>query len=93
MVMDTIQIRLSKGQITKLDDLVKTGMYSSRADVIRDSVRRLIIDRSTAAMVGIAPNTGDSVKEVRELRKKLSKEKFDLDEINSYSIHPRVEKH
>lgn len=28
-------------------------------------------------MIGIIPNTGDSVKEIREIRKKLSKEKFD----------------
>lgn len=33
--------------------------------------------------IGTLPNTGDSVKEVREIRKKLSKEKFDLEEINN----------
>jgi hypothetical protein len=32
--------------------------------------------------VGSIPNTGDSVEEVREIRKKSSKEKVDLDEIN-----------
>ena len=29
-------------------------------------------------------NTGDSVKEVREIRKKLSKGKIDLKKLNSY---------
>lgn len=38
--------------------------------------------RKVKRMVGILPNTGDSVKEIREIRKKLSKEKFDLNEIN-----------
>lgn len=31
--------------------------------------------------IGSVPNTGDSVKEIREIRKKLSK--IDLDEINT----------
>jgi len=30
------------------------------------------------------PDTGDSVKEIREIRKKLSKERFDLEEINNF---------
>ncbi len=33
-------------------------------------------------LIGIIPNTGDSVKEIRIIRKQLSKERFDLDEIN-----------
>ncbi len=78
MVMDTIQVRLSHGLVTKIDDLVETGVYSSRSDVLRDAVRRLVLDK----LVGILPNTGDSVKEIKELRKQLSKEKFDLEAIN-----------
>ena len=78
MVMDTVQIRVSHGLIEKVDDLVETGMYANRSDVIRDAVRQLVLDK----MVGIIPNSGDSVKEVRELRKKLSQEKFNLEEIN-----------
>ena len=80
MVMDTLQIRLSEGLVKNIDNLVKTGIYSSRSYVIRDAVRRLVIDK----LVGIIPNTGDSVAEIREIRKKLS-ENFslkDLDEIN-----------
>ena len=78
MVMDTIQIRLSHGLVERIDDLVGTGIYANRSDAVRDAVRRLVLDK----LVGIIPNTGDSVKEVRELRKKLSAEKFNLDEIN-----------
>jgi len=78
MVMDSIQVRLGQGLIKKIDALVDTGVYSSRSDVLRDAVRRLVIDK----LIGIIPEEGDSVKQVREVRRKLSKEKFDLDEIN-----------
>ena len=79
--MDTVQVRLSHGLIESMDDLVDTGIYSSRSDVVRDAVRRLVLDK----LVGIIPNTGDSVKEMREIKKKLSKEikSFkDIKEIN-----------
>ncbi len=76
--MDSIQVRLGQGLIKKIDALVDTGVYSSRSDVLRDAVRRLVIDK----LIGIIPEEGDSVKQVREVRRKLSKEKFDLDEIN-----------
>ena len=33
-------------------------------------------------MIGIIPNTNESINEVKSLRKKLSREKFNLDEIN-----------
>ena len=78
MVMDTIQVRLSHGLVEKIDDLVQTGVYSSRSDVLRDAVRRLVLDK----LIGILPDIGDSVKDIRKIRTKLSKEKFDLDEIN-----------
>ena len=76
--MDSIQVRLGQGLVKKIDALVDTGVYSSRSDVLRDAVRRLVIDK----LIGIIPEEGDSVRQVREIRKKLSKEKFDLGEIN-----------
>ena len=81
MVMDVLQVRLSHGLVESIDRLVATGIYSSRSDVVRDAVRRLALK----SMIGILPNTGDSVKEIRALRKKLSKEikSFaDLEKIN-----------
>lgn len=78
MVMDTLQIRLGHGLVERIDSLVESGLYSNRADAIRDAVRRLVLDK----IIGVIPNTGDSVKEVKEMRKKLSKEKFNLDKIN-----------
>ena len=79
MVMDVIQVRLGNGLVKRLDAWIKTGVYSSRSDVVRDAVRRLVLED----MIGISNSKKDSVKEIRELRKKLSKEKFDLKEINS----------
>ncbi|PLW79346.1 hypothetical protein C0585_08015 [Candidatus Woesearchaeota archaeon] len=81
MVMDTLQIRLSHGLVERIDNLVETGLYSNRSDVIRDAVRTLVLKNQ----IGSTPNTGDSVKEVREIRKKLSKDvnSFkDIEEIN-----------
>ncbi|MFH0701598.1 MAG: ribbon-helix-helix protein, CopG family [Candidatus Woesearchaeota archaeon] len=78
MVMDTVQIRLSHGLVKRVDELVNTGIYANRSDVIRDAVRRLVLDQ----LIGMIPNKGDSVKEIKELRKKLSLQKFNLEEIN-----------
>lgn len=76
--MDTLQIRLPKGIIEQIDKVIDAGNYSSRSDVIRDAVRKMIITNQ----VGTIPNTGNSVDEIRATRKKLSKEKFDLEKIN-----------
>lgn len=75
MVMATVQIRLSDGLLRYVDSLVKGGMYSSRSDAIRDSVRKDSMRKlALEKHIGSIPNTGDSVKEIREIRKKLSKE-------------------
>jgi len=76
--MAVTQVRLPEGLIKEMDKLVDKRFYNSKSDVVRDALRRLLIEK----YIGIAPNTGDSVKEIREIRKKLSKEKIDLDEIN-----------
>ena len=82
MVMDTIQVRLGHGLVKKIDELVDTGVYSSRSDVLRDAVRRLVLDK----LIGIISNKESSVEQVSNLRKRLSKEKFDLDEINKLAV-------
>ncbi len=78
MVMDVVQVRLSEGLVQKIDSLVDTGVYSSRSDVVRDAVRRLVLDK----LIGIIPDRKDSVREIRKIRKKLSKKNLDLDEVN-----------
>lgn len=65
--------------LKRIDSMVKSGIYNNRSDVIRDAVRRFVWEKQ----IGSIPNKGDSVKQVREAREKLSKEKFDLSEINN----------
>ncbi|MBS3127989.1 ribbon-helix-helix protein, CopG family [Candidatus Woesearchaeota archaeon] len=76
--MDTLQIRLSHPLVEKVDRLVESGLYASRSDAVRDAVRRLALQN----MIGSIPNKGDSVKEVKIIRKRLSKEKFDMSKLN-----------
>jgi len=78
MTMQVAQVRLPKAIVKQIGQLVDQGLYTNKSDVLRDAVRRLVLDKQ----IGSIPNTGDSVKEIRAIRKKLSKEKFDLDEIN-----------
>ena len=80
MVMDTIQIRLTSTQVEMLDKWVKQGIYSNRSDAVRDAVRRLFWHNQ----VGTVKLKGSGVELVREARKKLSKEKIDIDEINNF---------
>lgn len=79
MVMDTIQIRLTSSQVEMIDEWVKRGVYSSRSDAVRDGVRRLFWENQR----GTINLKGSSVEIVRDARKKLSKQKFDIDEINN----------
>ena len=72
MAMVTSQVRLTRELTQAIDSMVKKGLYANKSDVIRDAVRRLAFNMDS--LIGIIPNTGDSVKEVREIRKKLSKE-------------------
>lgn len=76
MVMDTLQIRINKGLVKRIDSLVKTGIYSNRSDVIRDAIRRFVWEKE----VGTVSNKKISAKEIRN---RLSREEIDLDKINS----------
>ena len=76
--MAVTQVRLPEGLIKEVDKLVDKGFYTNKSDVIRDAIRKLILEKQ----IGSIPYTGDSVKDIRKIRKKLSKEKFELDEIN-----------
>ncbi len=78
MEMAVTQVRLPEGLIIEIDKLVDKGFYTNKSDVIRDAIRKLVLEKQIASI----PDTGDSVKEIRGIRKKLSKEKFNLNEIN-----------
>ena len=80
MENDILQVRLAPELIKNIDYLVKTGIYSNRSEVLRDAVRRLVLDK----LIGIIPNKEDSVTQIRKLRQKLSKNmtKEEFDKIN-----------
>ncbi len=81
MVMDTLQIRMNKGILKKVDSLVKSEIYANRSDVIRDAVRRFVLEKE----VGSMPNNGkNSVEEIRKIRKKLSNQEINIDEMNNF---------
>ena len=79
--MTIAQVRLPEGLMNEVDGLVRKGLYTNKSDVIRDALRKLILERQ----IGSVPNTGNSVKEIRKIRKNLSKDFSlkDLDEINA----------
>ena len=76
--MDTLQIRMNKGLLKKVDSLVKIGIYSNRSDVIRDAVRRFVWEKEIGS---ISPKI-KTIKQIREIRKKIS-ENIDLNQINN----------
>jgi len=45
--METLQIRLTKNMLDKLDVLIKQGIYPNRSEAVRDSVR-IMLDRKSA---------------------------------------------
>ena len=79
MTMSVTQVRLPEGLIREINRLVDRGIYTSKSDVVRDALRKLVLEKQ----IGSIPNSGDSVREVKEIRKKLSGERIDLDEINN----------
>lgn len=80
-MMPVTQVRLPRKLLKHMDKLVDKGLYATRSDVIRDAIRKQFL-YDLQKQIGSIPNTGDSVEEVREIRRKLSKEPFDVEEIN-----------
>lgn len=81
MTTTIAQVRLPEGLMDEVEKLVTKGFYTSKSDVIRDALRKLVLEKQ----IGSVPNTGDSVKEIRGVRKSLSKGFVlkDLDKINT----------
>ena len=72
---------MNKELLKRIDSLVKTGIYSNRSDVIRDSVRRFVWEKEVGS---IKNNNRNSVEEIKSIRKKLSKEPIDIEEMNNF---------
>ena len=68
--MEVVQVRMPKAMIKMIDGFVKKGVYANRSDAVRNAIRLI----EWKSMIGSIPNTGDSVQEVKEMRRKLSKE-------------------
>ena len=81
MVMDTLQIRMNKELLKRIDSLVKTGIYTNRSDVIRDAVRRFVWEKEVGS---VKSNKKNSVNQIREIRKKLSGNEINIDEMNNF---------
>jgi len=79
MTMAVTQVRLPKMLIKEVDELVDSGLYANKSDVVRDAIRKLVLEKH----IGSLPNTGNSVKEIRELRKKLSKKIKSFEDITN----------
>lgn len=80
ITMEVAQFRIPKGLLNEVDKLVEKGFYSNKSDVIRDALRRLILENQ----VGSIKSKENSVKEVRRARGELSKKfsESDLKKIN-----------
>lgn len=65
--METVQIRLTKDMILKLDELIKSGDYPNRSEAIRDGVRRLINSKKNSENMLI------SVKDLQDFIKDAGK--------------------
>ncbi|MFW6286181.1 MAG: ribbon-helix-helix domain-containing protein [Nanoarchaeota archaeon] len=79
MVNTITQVRLPKGIINEVDNLVMKGLYTSKSDVIRSALRKLILEQQIASIA----NRQESITQVRNARKQLSKKHLNFDEINN----------
>lgn len=72
MVMETLQIRLTKGLIEEIQKLVDKELYGSISEAVRDAVRRLVLGKEDKIIV---PEQKEEVKQVKEkLEKEIKKQ-------------------
>ncbi len=73
-----VQARLPKKLVKQIDTLVNNGSYLNRSDAIRQSLRGLLFDE----YLGLIVDKKNSVSQIRNVRRELSKKPIDLREIN-----------
>jgi len=82
--MISVQIRFAPEELKRIDNHVKTGEYPSRAEFIRDAVRKAEMFRLLETMGEILEKEEISMDELMEegsnIRKKLYKEMFGEDQ-------------
>ena len=78
--MVSVQVRFPLKELKRIDSYVKRGDYSSRADFIRDAVRKAEMLQSIQKLREIVKDEGITEKELieggKEVRKKLCEEMF-----------------
>jgi Arc/MetJ-type ribon-helix-helix transcriptional regulator len=78
--MVSVQIRFPVKELKRIDSYVEKGEFSSRAEFIRDAVRKAEMLHSLQKLREIIKDEGISEKELieggKEVRKKLFKEMF-----------------
>jgi len=62
--METLQIRLTKNMLDKLDVLIKLGTYPNRSEAVRDSVR-IMLDRKSATNQALTVSMKDLQKFIK----------------------------
>ncbi len=70
ITMEITQVRLPEKLREGIDLLVQRGIYTSRSDVVRDALRKLLVEQE----IGTVTKSGNSIREVRKIRSQLSKE-------------------
>ena len=62
--METLQIRLTKNMLDKLDVLIKLGTYPNRSEAVRDSVR-IMLDRKPVTSQALTVSVKDLQKFIK----------------------------
>jgi antitoxin ParD1/3/4 len=62
--METLQIRLTKNMLDRIDVLIKQGTYPNRSEAVRDSVRTML-DRKSATSDALTISVKDLQKFIK----------------------------
>ena len=65
--METVQIRLTRNMLNRVDELIKLGEYPNRSEAVRDSVRKMLDRNPTSEILNV------SVKDLQRFIKNDSK--------------------
>lgn len=71
MVMEIVQIRLTKGLIEEIQRLVDRDIYSSVSEAVRDAVRRMVLNKEEKMVIPEA--SGVQKKLEKEIKKQLQR--------------------
>ena len=73
------QVRIPKGLVKEMDQLISNGYYSSKSDLIRDAIRKIVFFEQISSI----SDNSNSVEQVRAARNNLSRKNTSIEELNS----------